>query len=214
MPASHVAKPASTHEAEELLSGAKWDSSFEPEMRIHFSSIARPKAVAKKLKTSLSFLGISLRLSEVQELAAAIYGYQNWHELQKAIGTSARSLDDEAAASSLVVARREYQIMRLVEAGVSLNKATYAVAMIGPSSRNNLPFTSMRAAYKCFEELCGLIGATGFRFYTRGEASGTLAFRVAGRWVEDPIRRRENAMQLNQLEPGFALAGISMVWPE
>lgn len=181
-------------------------------MRIHFSSLDRPKAVAKKLKASLSFLGTPMRLSQAQEQAALLYGYISWHELRTSIGTLPRSPDDEELTASLVVARREYQVAKLVDAGIPLNQATYAIKMIAPTSGNCVPFCSFDDAQAFFEELRELVGATGFRFYTREADIGKLAFRISGRWISDPIRRLQSAEQLNELYPWCA--GLSAVLSE
>jgi hypothetical protein len=207
-----VAKPAGNLKIEELLLGVKWDSSFEFGMRIHFSSIARPKAVAKKLKASLSFLGHAHHLSIAQGLVARMYGYRDWHELESAIGVVSRSLDDEDLSETQVDARREYQVMRLVDGGIPLNMASYAVRVIGPTARRCVPFFDLHEAFRFFTDLNNLIGATGFRFYTREAGAGTVVFRMNGKWMEDPIRRQENADQINELQPDCA--GISSVWPD
>lgn len=180
-------------------------------MRIYFSNISRPKIVAKKLKASLEFLGVVLRLADSQRLTAQLYGYRDWHELNLAIGTLPHSPDDEDISASQVAARREYQALRLVGAGIPKNKALYALLMICPTARSQTAFYDFEPAYALFKELSRLIGATGFRFYTREEATGMLSFRVGGNWIEDPIRRMENALQLNQMQP--RCGGISTVWP-
>ena len=176
-------------------------------MRIHFSSPVRPKMVAKKLKASLCFLGTTVGLSRAKELAAHLYGYQSWHELDASIGVRQRSLDDEQLDASQVAARREYQITRLCDSGVPVKHAEYAVKMICPTAEACAPFTSFEDGRVLFAELSRLVGAEAFRFYTRGEGLGTLALLIDGRWVEDPVRRVENAHQINQVYPWSA--GIS-----
>ncbi len=179
-------------------------------MRINFSSSVRPKSVAKKLKASLSFLGNSIKLSEAQKLTAHLYGYRSWYELHAAIGTFPQSEDDQQLAATVVAARSNYQVARLNEAGVPLNMAAYAVKVIGPTASQGAKFSSLVDAQGFFEELRDLIGATGFRFYTRGAGCGALTFRRAGKWVEDPIRRIGNAEQINKIDP--CCAGLSAIW--
>lgn len=69
-------------------------------MKLGFNSMARPKRVAKSLRNLL--LGASRNtdywapaLSECQGIVAALYGYDDWHALEKSVGKGVVSLDDD-----------------------------------------------------------------------------------------------------------------------
>lgn len=83
-------------------------------MCIQFSTIYRPKSVAKSLKALLNF------------------GYRNWHELANFI-PSPPTLDDANISTLEIYQRRAFQITTLVRKGLPQNIAASIIACLHPT---------------------------------------------------------------------------------
>ena len=108
-------------------------------MRIHFTDGKRPKYVAKQVRDVLNlFLDPALpriTLSGARQVTARMFGYRDWHELDRLLGTHPASLHDEDCPEDIVRARRARQAEALTIPGVFPDEAALAAGVLLPSSR-------------------------------------------------------------------------------
>jgi hypothetical protein len=108
-------------------------------MRIHFIDATRPKFVAKQVRDGLNlFLDPALpriTLSGAQAVTARMFGYRDWHELARSIGTHPASPYDEDCDPQVVRSRLDYQAAALAIEGVFPEEATVIAKVLEPTSR-------------------------------------------------------------------------------
>jgi hypothetical protein len=160
-------------------------------MRINFANISRPKSVAKNMKVALySFVG-DVPLGRCQHYTASLYGYSNWHELQKSIGSEAPSLDDSVIDSQLAEARRVYQVERLVAEGLDQALTVYLIETLHPTRASFDINLSQAGLMEHMANLAGALGARRISLFCYDEATAEIAFYDVerGKLGKDVIRR-------------------------
>jgi hypothetical protein len=150
-------------------------------MRFVFRNTVHPLRIAKKLQSVLQVHGIRKRKTEAMEIVAAMFGYANWHELQK----SAREQNepskwDDEAGVPISRARSDYYATAIVEmAGLDRELAAEIVDRLAPSARKTRPSTQ--------EPWRALLTAS-----------------TAGRFLQfDPTSSRDEVMQWEAEKDGF-----------
>lgn len=108
-------------------------------MRIRFRDRSRPKFVAKQVRDCLNLVRDPalprVTLAMAQDVAARMFGYRDWHELDQVCGTTAPSPHDEDCPSDIVHARRAYQAQAFCIEGVFPNEGRMVVETLRPSAR-------------------------------------------------------------------------------
>jgi hypothetical protein len=133
------------------------------------------------------------RLSVCQELTARLFGYDDWHELIKSVGSAPESVDDLELEASAVLSRRDYQVQRLTEAGIAQSTACYLVETLHPTARKVPELGSKVAFCQHISLLAHAFAATKFSLHCSGTAAGTLSYWVLKQdgfvLVIDPVNR-------------------------
>lgn len=104
-------------------------------MRYHITSPARPKAVARDLKTELAECGHPRSYTACLDLVSRMYGYRNWRECEALIGSVPASPEDQALDVEDATARLEQHARVLVEAGIPADLARRILWRIRPTAR-------------------------------------------------------------------------------
>lgn len=110
-------------------------------MRFVFRNTVHPLRIAKTLQAILKDKGIRIRKTEAMEIVAVMFGYANWHELQKSAREDNRpSPWDDEAGDAIGRMRHSFYITVLVEK-LELAKALAGevASMLAPSARKAPP---------------------------------------------------------------------------
>jgi hypothetical protein len=103
--------------------------------RFHLQSVRHPKNVAKNIKGFLETLGYEVKLSQAQALVAALYGYNDWHDLEnsvhpgKPVGPVDSQLSPQAAA-----ARRDRHLKTLRDFGIAPHASVLVIDKCAPTA--------------------------------------------------------------------------------
>jgi hypothetical protein len=103
--------------------------------RFHLQSVRHPKNVAKNIKGFLETLGYEVKLSQAQTLVAALYGYNDWHDLEnsvhpgKPVGPVDSQLSPQAAA-----ARRDRHLKTLHDFGIAPHASVLVIDKCAPTA--------------------------------------------------------------------------------
>jgi hypothetical protein len=99
-------------------------------------SDARPRAVAKDLVQIAKEQNLKLTVTSAQALSARLFGYQNWHDLQKSIGTDGRlGPEDNELTEAELSARRSTQLQHLRLGGFSETGIEIVLNKLRPTAR-------------------------------------------------------------------------------
>jgi hypothetical protein len=172
-------------------------------MRIYFANLSRPKAVAKSMQNALGAFIDDIKLSACQQLTSQLFGYQSWHELTKSIGLALESADDDMVGAEAAASRKEYQIQRLVAAGIAPSISRYLIETLHPTARRAPDLTSKLDFCQHISLLAHAFSAVKFSLQCVGPAVGSLSYWVPGEdgfvVVDDPIKRSSLATSAMRL---------------
>jgi hypothetical protein len=104
-------------------------------MRYHITSAARPKAVARDLKSELAEAGQPRSYMTCLDLVSQMYGYRNWQECERLIGSTPASPDDVALDQESAAARFEQHVEVLHKSGVPGDIAQHIIWRVRPTAR-------------------------------------------------------------------------------
>ncbi|MFM0433477.1 hypothetical protein PQQ75_30975 [Paraburkholderia aspalathi] len=85
-------------------------------MRIYFQNASIPTRAANRLKFRLS-----LKESQARQVTSEVFGYRDWTDLHRDLGSKAASALDEACDSVTLTERRVYQASQLLASSVDLH---------------------------------------------------------------------------------------------
>jgi hypothetical protein len=131
-------------------------------MRVHFDGLRRPARVAKRLRSELQALGVSLGLGRAQDLVAHGFGYASYKELQAVTAQASTKPDpwDEDVDPRTAQARRARQAEAYAGAGIDAATAAALVGRIGPSARSTgSGARTVKAVPAALEPFAGRTGA-------------------------------------------------------
>lgn len=108
-------------------------------MRLHFENMTRPRLVARALKKALAKLDRARPFAECQELAARMFGYARWNELDKLHAAGPIGPDDAEAPLETVASRRRQYGDVLFQAGIHHDRIGPILDAVRPSDRTTKP---------------------------------------------------------------------------
>lgn len=84
-------------------------------MRIYFQNTSIPTRAVDRLKYRLS-----LKESQARQITSEVFGYSDWTDLHRELGSKPASALDEACDGATLTGRRAYQVSQLVASSVDL----------------------------------------------------------------------------------------------
>jgi hypothetical protein len=168
-------------------------------VRIHMTNLERAKAVSKRMKQSLEPFEPSIKLSRCQALVARMFGYADWHELNKSHALAQPTLDDEFIPKSQCAERSGTFIARLIECGIDANIARYLVEALHPTSERPAHHHTSESFLNHLSTLLDPFRADSFWLGCEGKMLGTVSYRQGGRMHNFPLRRPDLASSARAL---------------
>ena len=103
--------------------------------RFHLQSSRHAKNVAKNAKSFLETLGYGVKLSQAQTLVAELFGYKDWHDLERSAhpGLPVGPLDSQLSPEALE-ARRQRHMKILSAFGISRHASILLIEKCTPTA--------------------------------------------------------------------------------
>lgn len=114
-------------------------------MRQWFNGTHYPKKQAKRLKHAFTAFGCFVKLGHAQEIVASMFGYADWHELERSCGQFPPSTPDRYASPEERATRQARYLQVLTGIGIAPDAAARVLEFAGFLGALGANATELRA---------------------------------------------------------------------